>query len=306
MENKKVYQFYALSAADTPLEYRYVGVTTKQINERFSQHKYCAMHDEKRSLPVHKWMYSVYKNGGNIIFTKIDECEEDSWESREQQLISDYSKKYKLLNLDKGESGVITKEKREKSGLQRSAEGHYKKIVLFDNVGNVVDICESVNSAVEKYGLSRTSIGNVLSGRSKTCGGYYIVTHETYIQEGFNIKEFINNLNSSGLKKVYQFDLNGTRLAVYDSISKIVSELGYDKGAISRAIKNKKIYKDCYWSNSIDIDIAMFEKLYKYKLGNTLYKTHKELGDAVGLAECTISNKIKNNSPINGEVIEIL
>ena len=50
----------------------------------------------------------------------------------------------------------------------------------------------------------------------------------------------------------------------------------------------------------------MFEKLYKYKLGNTLYKTHKELGDAVGLAECTISNKIKNNSPIKGEVIEIL
>ena len=36
MENKKIYQFYALSAADTPLEYRYVGVTTKQINERFS------------------------------------------------------------------------------------------------------------------------------------------------------------------------------------------------------------------------------------------------------------------------------
>lgn len=159
---------------------------------------------------------------------------------------------------------------------------------------------------MEKYNLSRTSIGNVLSGRSKTCGGYYIITYETYNKEEFDAKEYINSLNSSRIKKVYQFDLNGNRLGVYDSISKIISEFGYDKGAISRAIKNKKIYKNCYWSNSIDIDTTIFEKLYKYKLGDNLYKTHKELGDAVGLAECTISSKIKNNIPINGMLVEVL
>lgn len=32
----KQYQFYALSEADQPQEFRYIGVTSKQINERFA------------------------------------------------------------------------------------------------------------------------------------------------------------------------------------------------------------------------------------------------------------------------------
>lgn len=306
MEKQKIYQFYALSGEDNPLEFRYIGVTTKKINVRFSQHKYCALHKEKRSLPVHKWMYSVYSMGGNIIWTKITECNEQDWELTEQQLISEYSKKFNLLNIDKGGSGVVTVEKRQKSGLQRSAEGHYKKIVLIDKVGNVVDICDSVNLAVDKYKLSRTSIGNVLSNRSKTCGGYYIVTFETFSQEGFDIKKFINQLNSGRISKVYQFDLSGIRIGAFDSISKAVNALRYDKNSISRAIKNKSIYKDCYWSNTIDINISEFKKLYKYKLGDDFFKTQRELGEFLSLAECTISAKIKNNVPINGILIEVL
>lgn len=36
MEKEKNYQFYALSASDTPQEFRYIGVTSKSINSRFS------------------------------------------------------------------------------------------------------------------------------------------------------------------------------------------------------------------------------------------------------------------------------
>ena len=39
---------------------RYVGVTTLTVQKRFYGHKYCAKHDDKRGLPVHKWMYSHY------------------------------------------------------------------------------------------------------------------------------------------------------------------------------------------------------------------------------------------------------
>ena len=113
----KLYQFYALSEETTPQEFRYIGVTTKKLSDRFAQHKYCARHENKRALPVHKWMYSVYKNGRNIIYSKIDECEESQWEIREQELITKYSKQFSLLNLDKGGKGVITKEKRESDGI---------------------------------------------------------------------------------------------------------------------------------------------------------------------------------------------
>lgn len=36
MKKEKIYQFYALSASDSPQEYRYVGVTSTSINIRFS------------------------------------------------------------------------------------------------------------------------------------------------------------------------------------------------------------------------------------------------------------------------------
>lgn len=36
MKKEKCYQFYALSASDSPQEYRYIGVTSRSINSRFS------------------------------------------------------------------------------------------------------------------------------------------------------------------------------------------------------------------------------------------------------------------------------
>lgn len=164
-------------------------------------------------------MYSVYKKGGNIISTKIAECGEDDWEKMEQDLISQYSLTHKLLNVDKGGAGVITKEKRNISGIQRSAEAHKKAIVLLDTKGILVDICDSVNTASKKYKLSRTSIGNVLSGRSKTCGGYYIILQDTYKSPDFNVKEFIDNINNSKRKQktIYQFNLSGELINSFKS-----------------------------------------------------------------------------------------
>ena len=83
---EKLYQFYALSEESTPQNFRYIGVTSKEINQRFAGHKDCAMHETKSSCPVHKWMYSVYKKGGNIIYTKIAECSGDKWEETEKKL----------------------------------------------------------------------------------------------------------------------------------------------------------------------------------------------------------------------------
>lgn len=87
---EKIYQFYALSEESAPQNFRYIGVTSMNINQRFAKHKYCAKHSNKRDLPVHKWMYSVYKKGGNIIYTKIAECSEADWENVEKSLISKY------------------------------------------------------------------------------------------------------------------------------------------------------------------------------------------------------------------------
>lgn len=56
----KIYNFYTLSASSDKNNIRYVGVTVKSVQERFYGHKYCALHSEKRGLPVHKWMWTHY------------------------------------------------------------------------------------------------------------------------------------------------------------------------------------------------------------------------------------------------------
>ena len=302
MENEKMYQFYALSASDSPQEYRYVGVTSKSINIRFSQHKYCAKHPEKCGLPVHKWMASIYKKGGTILCTKIDECTEAEWENREIYLIDEYKKKYNLLNLDKGGKGVITSEKRSKSSLQRNAEGHYKKIVLFDKLGKNIHICNSVKEACETYNIPKTAVGNVLSGRSKTSKGYYIVTYEDYMSPEFNINKYIQNKTDSTKinKLVYRYDLNGNFLECFNSQQEIKRKYGFDDGAIRRAIKNKTIYKESYWTNTNTINIIDFEKEYKYLYNNIKFRTLHEIAEYVNLKDCTISNALRENRPIKG------
>lgn len=308
MEKEKIYQFYALSESDSPQEYRYVGVTSNSINSRFSQHKYCATHPEKCGLPVHKWMASVYKNGGTVICTKIDECIESEWEDREIYLITTYKQKYKLLNIDEGGKGVITEEKRSKSSIQRSSEGHYKKIVLLNKLGEVVGICQSIKEACEKYHLSNTAIGNVLNGRSKTTKGYYVLLYDTFIQENFDAKTYIQEINNtkSSVKLVYRFTLEGNLMDCYESLTGTARQLSFDKDAISRAIKKKTIYKESYWSNNYTIDITEFEKLFKYSYNGKLFKTQKEIGDYLGLKECTVNNAIRKSNPLRGYLIEVL
>lgn len=83
-------------------------------------------------------------------------------------------------------------------------------------------------------------------------------------------------------------------------------EYGFDQGATLRAIRNKSIYKNCYWSYNSTINISEFKSEFKYKFNNKLYRTQKELGTELNLAKCTIGAHINNNTPINGKFIEIL
>lgn len=250
-------------------------------------------------------MSSVYKNGGTVLYTKIDECVEAEWEDRETYLISEYKKKYDLLNLDKGGKGVITSEKRSKSSLQRSVEGHYKKIVLFDKLGTIIDICESSIQAAEKYNLSKTAISNVLKGRSKTTGGYYIVYFDDYNASNFDIQKFIQEkTDSTKIKKlIYRYDLDGVFLECFNSQCEIHSKYGFDRGAIRRAIKNKTIYKNSYWTNTNTINIQEFQNMYKYSYNDNKFKNIQEIATYVGLKECTVSNAFREQKPLKGYLI---
>lgn len=50
----KKYVFYTLSSEEDVNNIRYIGVTTRSLSQRLSQHNYVAKNREKRSTPVSK------------------------------------------------------------------------------------------------------------------------------------------------------------------------------------------------------------------------------------------------------------
>ena len=253
--NQKIYKFYVLVSDDDLDNIKYVGVTTQSIQKRFYQHKYCAMHKEKRELPVYKWMYSKYINGNNVLIKQIDSCSENKWEETEQYWIKHYKELgFNLMNIDKGGRGVITKEKRSKSSLQRSIERHYKPIIaLYKNGSFYKEYKSEVEAQLDLGFKSKSSISNVLKGINNSAGEYIFVYKEDYKPtEVYLYKGKIGN-------SVFCFDINGTLLKEYKNLSAFKTIKGLDRNNISKAIKNKVSYHNLFWSFTKTIDIQEYK-----------------------------------------------
>lgn len=308
MDDKK-YQFYVLFSEEDPENIRYVGVTTKQINERFSQHKYCATHSDKRGLPVHKWMYSKYKNGGNILYKKIDECEDYCWEEREQYWI-DYYKKlgFKLLNISKGGKGIITLDMRSKSSIQRSIEGHEIPVLALNKDGSIFMSFDSAVKAARYFNVARNSITNVLNGWSKSSCGYLWVRKDEYDP---NIKYSYTPDTDKKKIKVYEFSMCGELIKIWDKITDFDNIEGYSQNGVRSAIKNRKEYHGSYFSLEESINISEFKSPYKFyiNVNNSIqyFKSQRELAKFLNISESRLSITLKNNIfNINGfEIIKI-
>lgn len=288
---EKIYQFYALVSEDNKDDIRYVGVTSRTIEERFRQHKYCATHPEKRGLPVHKWMYSVYKKGGKISPIKIDECVESQWEEREKFLIKKYKDLgFRLLNLEEGGKGSITAEKRSISSIERSAIAHRKPIIAYNLDGTFHKRYNSITEATKELNLnSHNNIVNVLKGRSKSASGF-IWKYEDEQTE--NIETYKVDRHS---KNIYRFDINGTLIKEYEAIVDILSD--FDKisyNGINNAIKTKKFFHDSFWSYENKINIEEYQSPFKYKVyfeGRTYYfKFHKEIREFIKCSQTFLDN----------------
>lgn len=69
---------------------------------------------------------------------------------------------------------------RSKDSMTRSAEGHQKPIIALNLDGSFYKEFASIKCAAKEMRVVRTSIGNVLSGRSKSAGGYMWVYKQDY------------------------------------------------------------------------------------------------------------------------------
>lgn len=305
MDKEKKYVFYTLSSSEDVDNIRYVGVTTRLLSQRLSQHKYVAKKSEKRSTPVSKWIYSLQLKNLDVIITKIDECDKDNWEEKEISLISKYKLNYDLLNIDKGGKGIITIEKRNKSGLIRSSESHEIKVVQLNLNGEYVQTFASTIKAAKAMGLSaHSAISNVLKGRSKTSCNSYWVYEKDYLTKSFDLKKPITPKESKGFKH-YQYSPDTLELInTYQSIAEVFYAITGSKKSnsegLTKAVINKVIWHDFFWATKEVCDFTeYFDDRFKIHEVNNLgeiinkFKNNSEAAKHFNLANSTISNYIR-------------
>jgi len=103
-----IYNFYSLNDPDTQ-EVRYIGVTTRSLKVRYAQHKSSALLNKDQTHKT-KWFRSLMNKNKlpTINLLLIYECNDDSWENIEKDLISKY---YNLTNHSLGGKGVVKGER---------------------------------------------------------------------------------------------------------------------------------------------------------------------------------------------------
>ena len=309
-KSNKHFLFYALVSTSNEEDIRYIGTTSTTLKARFRQHKYCANHEEKRGLPVHKWMYSQYQKGFDIKIIQLCECEENEWENTEQQLILKYKNLgYKLLNVDKGGKGVITKEKRSKSSIERSTEAHRKPIVQLTTSGEFVQEYKSLTEAGSYFDGTINNIFNVLKGTTKTAFGYVWVYKDKY-----DPKNIYTVTYEPHTEKVFQFNREGNLVKSYNSKKEAVTNIKGSYNGLTDSIKNKTWYKNSFWSYSDTIHITEYKDPFKYKIyQNDLlvaeFTMQKEAAKFVGIAPNNLKirlDKCKNVTTYNDYCIKLM
>lgn len=172
-----MYKIYTLSDPST-LEIRYVGVTTRSLNERLSQHKYDAKHKPTRH--VLKWINSLPKDP---VIELLDLAEYETWELYEQYWISQLRQwGIKLTNHSLGGKGVI------KGVREKSVKSKYKKIEVYDFQGKYIATYSSITEAALNLNILKTSICNALHTKREYSP---LIKNMRFLYEGSKGKSFI-------------------------------------------------------------------------------------------------------------------
>lgn len=206
---------------------------------------------KKNEVYLYIWMYSKIQSGYEIKIKQIDQCLESEWEDRERYWISYYKKLgFKLLNVSPGGKGVVTKEMRELSSIQRSVNAHKRPIYALDDNLNIVYTFGSIREAARFFNLnSHSTIGNALSKMvhtKKSCG-YFWVYKEDY--DSGNILMDRTPDHESLKIPLYQFDIDGKLAKKYSSIAEFLKVNNICNGtAVSNAARTGRFYLNSYWS----------------------------------------------------------
>lgn len=197
---------------------QYVGQTYRTIEQRFKQHQYDAMSNNRSKTLFHEQMY--YYGVNNFIVQKLDEYECDD-KCELLRHLNDmeiyYIEKYNTL-CPNGYNST--------RGGMHGVVRFYKKIDEYDVYGNYIQTHESIISASESVeAQTPTAILKCCKGRSKFAFGRIWRYHGDAIDK-YPLPHNPNvALRDYKKTPVDQYDYNGNLINSYDSIISAIREL---------------------------------------------------------------------------------
>lgn len=291
---KRTYIIYGLYSSDNPHFYRYIGVTSTNLKQRFRQHKYNSKHSEKRALPVHKWMYSHYTNGEEIFIEEIEKCTESTWEEREQFWIKKLKESNNLLNIDRGGKGVVIDGHRPEESIKRSVESKKIAIVQLSLNGEYIKEYSSIAEAAQIHNVSSSAIVFAIKTKS-VCVDCLWVYKDKYQKD----KKYVLKHNIEQSIKIAMYSKNKELVKIFDKKTDVLKFLEVNSyNGLASAIKNKKLYHGYYFDFYDKKTTSNTFYIYDIKdkeLKNPIYTFSKikELAEYFGVTYNTLSARFK-------------
>ncbi len=224
----KTYKIYKLiDPRDNSI--KYVGVTTRTLQQRLSQHWY----ESKNFIGTYKrhWIKELYNLGFKPNIKLIEICNKDNWEEREIYWISYFEN---LTNCSLGGKGIIFKNR---NSIERSSNSHKRKILQFSTDLILLKEFDSIKEAHHLLNISRTNIGNVLKGRALTAGGFHFIYKDLY-NENYTID--LTSSNGPKIKNKIQIEYLSGQLKIFNSQMEVATELKVNSSFISMLLKNNR------------------------------------------------------------------
>lgn len=212
-------------------EIRYVGKANNPF-ERYRNHN-----NQGRDKNTHKrnWINELRKDNLKPILEIIDTVPIDKWKEYEKFYIKKYiNDGYDLVNYTDGGDGATFA-----NATSFKPGNGARKVVMLEKDGTYIKTFDMIKEAEDFIGIKTNGVMQVLIKRNKTCKGFLFIYEDEYKNmTGDDIINFVNvskhkepktNDGSFKEKIIYQYDLNGSFIREWRSLSLAARELGLDK-----------------------------------------------------------------------------
>lgn len=226
---------------------RYVGITTKTLSNRLTNHIYDA---KKKDRHVCNWINSLLLINTKPIIEQIEECDEANWQEREKYWIKFYSKLFNLTNSHEGGTGVNL--------IKRKNTSKFKEIYQCDMDYNIIKLWNSIQEASQILMISKHSIYKCVQqiyNSNPTAGKYKWVYKDNYDNNNYIIKnnkpkkDRILNIN------IIETDLqNNTK--IYSCISDCARKININDHILRRKLVKGKWFFNNRWYEIYQKDIV--------------------------------------------------